>query len=121
MEAKSIDVHKDTENGDSLVLITNGRYTGRSEAALLTYKRYHGEYVIVAINERRRTKPDWYLNLKEEPVVQVELAGTSFYAQARTPTGQERLRLLPIVSKLAGGFGSEIPRETSAILLAPIG
>ena len=118
MEAKSINVRKDTE---SLVLITNGRYSGRSEAALLNYKKYYGDYVVVAVNEHRRTKPDWYLNLKEEPIVQVELGGASFYAQARTPTGKERLRLLPIVSRLTGGFGGEIPRETSAILLAPIG
>ena len=106
--------------GTRLILITRGRYSGRSEAALLTYRRIDNDYLIVAINENRHAKPDWYLNLKEEPIVQVEIGDACFYAKAWTPTGQARLQLLPAVADITRRHDHSVPRETAAILLTPI-
>ncbi|MCB1692004.1 MAG: nitroreductase family deazaflavin-dependent oxidoreductase [Pseudomonadales bacterium] len=103
-----------------LILITQGRYSGRMEAALLTYRRVGNDYLVIATNEKNRAKPDWYLNLKEEPVVQIELSDAGFHARATTPTGADRIRLLPVVSELSDGHGHAIPRDTAAVLLSPI-
>lgn len=109
------------ENFDGrLILITEGRYSGRSEAALLPYRRVDNDYLIVATNETRHAKPDWYLNLKEEPIVQVEIGDACFYAKAWTPTGQSRLQLLSAVADISRRTHHSIPRETAAILLSPI-
>lgn len=103
-----------------LILITQGRYSGRSEAALLPYRRVGNDYLVVASNATKHAKPDWYLNLKEEPIVQVEIGDACFYAKAWTPTGQSRLQLLPTVAEISRRADHSIPRETSAILLSPI-
>ena len=103
-----------------LILITQGRYSGRAEAALLTYRRINNDYLIVASSEGNRAKPNWYLNLKEEPIVQVELGDLGFHAKAHTPTGTDRVRLLPFVRELLGDADHAIPRETAAILLSPM-
>lgn len=103
-----------------LVLITQGRHSSRSEATLLTYGRHGNDYIVIATNARRKAKPDWYLNLKEEPIVQVEIGDASFYAKATTPTGRERIRLLPVVADMMDGYDTSIPRETSAVVLSPL-
>lgn len=109
------------QKGESrLILITQGRYSGRSEAALLTYRRVGNDFLVVATNEAHRAKPDWYLNLKEEPVVQIEIGDARFYARATTPTGQVRVRLLPKVADITHHIDATIPRETAAILLTPM-
>lgn len=102
-----------------LILLTRGRYSGRSEASLLSYRRVGNDYLVVATNQARRAKPDWYLNLKEEPLVEIEIDDASFYAKAWTPTGRDRLRLLSIVSEMTSGLDDTVPRETAAILLSP--
>ena len=102
-----------------LILLTRGRYSGRSEASLLSYRRIGNDYLVVATNQARRAKPDWYLNLKEEPLVEIEIDDVSFYARAWTPTGRDRLHLLSTVNEMTNGLDDTVPRETAAILLSP--
>ena len=109
-------VHKEPR----LILITHGRYSARAESVLLIYRRIDNDYLIVASSEANRAKPNWYLNLKEEPIVQVELCDVGFHAKAHTPMGTDRVRLLPFVRELLGEADHAIPRETAAILLSPM-
>ncbi|MEX0943928.1 MAG: nitroreductase/quinone reductase family protein [Pseudomonadales bacterium] len=103
-----------------LILITQGRESGRSEAALLRFKRVNNDFLVIASNEKSKRKPDWYLNLKEQPCVRIEVADAAFNAKAWTPTGAERVRLLPFVRVMLDSLDSSIPRETSVILLSPL-
>lgn len=103
-----------------LILITRGRHSERSDAALLKYRRVGNDYLVVATSDNARSKPDWYLNLKEEPIVQIEISDASFHAYASTPTGKERVQLLAQTNELARGPDRSIPRETAAILLRPL-
>ncbi|MAV25983.1 MAG: hypothetical protein CMQ05_07660 [Gammaproteobacteria bacterium] len=73
-----------------LVLITQSRDDGGHQTDALSYQRVNQDYLVVATNETKNTKPDWYLNLKSDPVVQVELDQMSFYAHASAPTGKDR-------------------------------
>ena len=104
---------------DKLILITRGRYTGRSEAALLDYRRFGNDYLVVACNDPDQGKPDWYLNLEQEPLVQVEIGGACFYARASAPAGQTRLHLLPAVASITPRADRSVLRKTTAILLSP--
>lgn len=103
-----------------LILITQGRESGRSEAALLRYRRVGNDFLVIATNEKNKRKPDWYMNLKEQPCVRIEVTDAAFDAKAWTPTGAERVRLLPFVRAMLNGLDSSIPRETSIILLSPM-
>jgi len=71
-------------------LITQSRDDGGHQTDALSYQRVNQDYLVVATNETKNTKPDWYLNLKSDPVVQVELDQMSFYAHASAPTGKDR-------------------------------
>ena len=103
-----------------LLLTTQNRYDGRAETTLLAYGKDGDNFIIVAKNENEHYKPDWYLNLKEEPVVQLELNGTTFHAWASTPVGKDRLRIWDHVQALADHDNTILPRDTAIIVLNPM-
>ena len=102
-----------------LKITTQGRYSGSAESNLLPYRLHQNQYVIGATNLRNKLKPEWYLNLKEEPIVQLEIADATFYAKAITPTGNERLEAASILKDMIQ-FQDRIPRETAVVLLQPL-
>ena len=102
-----------------LKITTQGRYSGEPQASLLPYRIFDNQYLVGASNTRRQLKPDWYLNLKEEPIVQVQIADASFYAKATTPIGSQRVKVLSLLRNMLQ-FQDKIPRETSAVLLTPL-
>ena len=103
-----------------LLMTTHGRYSGKPDAHLMTYRRHGADFVVAATNVTENTKPEWYLNLKEEPIVHLEVNGDTFYARATTPVGTDRVRLLPVVEEISGGVGGAIPRDTAIVVLSPI-
>ncbi len=56
-----------------LILTTKNRNNGDLETALLAYQEDGNSYVVAASNDTERHKPDWYLNLKEEPQVELDI------------------------------------------------
>ncbi len=102
-----------------LKITTQGRYSGKAETNLLPFRLESNQYLVAATNIKNKIKPDWYLNLKEEPIVQLELGGAQFYAKAITPTGNERLRLVTMLKDMFE-FPDKIPRETAAVILTPL-
>lgn len=110
---------EDTVHEPLLKLTTQGRYCGTAIANLLPFRLYEDQYVIGASNAKNQLKPDWYLNLKEEPIVQIEIADASFYAKATTPTGSDRLKVMPLLKSMMN-FSDKIPRETAVVLLNPL-
>ena len=104
---------------DLMILTTTGRYSEESESVILSYKKENEDFIVIARNEGA-AKPDWYLNLKEEPVVRVEAEGDAFYGKACTPTGADRLKLVGILEEILPDGVPTIPRETSVIRITPI-
>ena len=76
-----------------LLLTTTGRKSGDPRTTPLVYGREGDSYVVVASQGGRPTHPAWYLNLVENPVVNVQVAAEKFTATARETTGEERTRL----------------------------
>ncbi|MDA0789664.1 MAG: nitroreductase/quinone reductase family protein [Proteobacteria bacterium] len=112
---------QDRNTADSLLLLTTRhRYSNEPETTLLTYRRDGDFYIVAAQNETELYKPDWYLNLKEEPLVEIEVNGTRITARAITPVGAERLRLWPMVQSLADYDPQVLPRDTTLIALLPV-
>jgi deazaflavin-dependent oxidoreductase (nitroreductase family) len=81
------------EGATTLLLTTTGRRSGRQFTTPLIYN-YDGDDVVVVASQGGAPKhPNWYLNLAENPEVEVQIKGDRFRARARTATGGERARL----------------------------
>lgn len=82
---------------DSLLLTTRGRRTGVPRRTALFYWRDGDRYVVVASNGGTPTYPAWYLNLRADPEVIVQVGADVFVAVAEPVTGEERARLWTLV------------------------
>jgi deazaflavin-dependent oxidoreductase (nitroreductase family) len=89
-----------TFNGnDALLLTTRGRRTGRLRRTALYYGRDGEHYVLVATAARGGGDPAWYLNLRHNPAVVLQVRSEIFAAIARPATATERPRLWRLMVK----------------------
>ncbi len=78
----------------------------------LVYTTDGKRIVIIASKGGAPTNPDWYYNLRANPVVTVELPGETFDARAEVTTGEERTRLFNQQAELMPGF-ADYQRNTT--------
>jgi deazaflavin-dependent oxidoreductase (nitroreductase family) len=76
-----------------LILTTTGRRSGEERLKPLIFGEDDGRYVVVASKGGAQHHPDWYLNLRADPDVHVQVKADRFRARARTAEGEERERL----------------------------
>jgi deazaflavin-dependent oxidoreductase (nitroreductase family) len=103
--------------GDQLMLLTTvGARSGNERISPVMYHRDGERYIVVASKGGAPDNPDWYNNLKANPVARVEVGtemGTeSFEVRASEAEGEERDRLYAERVAIAPGFG-EYERQTS--------
>lgn len=108
-------------NNAMLLISTHGRASGETESNFLAYRRDGDRYIVAATSNKDRFKPDWYLNLKSDPVVEIEVGGARQYAIATTPIGKERARLWSLVDEISDRTQAAVPRGTSVVTLTPLG
>lgn len=77
----------------TLLLTTRGRKTGLQRRTALIYGTDDQDFIIVASNGGSAAHPLWYLNLAEEPHVEVQVGAEIFAARALEVNGQEKERL----------------------------
>ena len=77
----------------TLLLKYTGRKSGRTIITPLIYGDLNGEVVIVASKGGADHHPAWYLNVRECPVVEFQVATQAFRAAWREPVGEERARV----------------------------
>jgi len=95
-----------------LLLTTRGAKSGRERTNPLAYSRDGDNYVVIASKGGGPTHPDWYLNLRANPAVTVELGPERFEANATTAKGPERRRLYDAHAERMPAF-KEYERKTS--------
>ncbi len=105
-------------------LTTTGRKSGQKRSVLLTSPVQEGDsYVIVASKGGEDTHPAWFLNLRDDPAVEVTVKGTTTPMHARVASADERQRLWPqITAKYRGyaGYQRRTSREIPVVLLEPV-
>ena len=77
----------------TLLLTTIGRKSGEERINPLIYAPYGDSgdaFTIVASKGGWDAPPAWYLNLTENPSVEVQVKGDRFRANARTATAEEK-------------------------------
>ena len=83
-----------------LLLTTAGRKSGQPRIMPLIFREVDGRYVLVASQGGAPTHPAWYLNLKDDPEVEVQIKGERFKATARDAEGPERERLWTLMAEV---------------------
>jgi deazaflavin-dependent oxidoreductase (nitroreductase family) len=68
---------------DALLLTTRGRRSGKLRHTALWYFEDGDRYLLVGSNGGLARHPAWYLNLRENPDVEVQVRGERFAARGR--------------------------------------
>jgi deazaflavin-dependent oxidoreductase (nitroreductase family) len=77
----------------TLLLTTTGHRSGAPRTAPLIYGRQGDAFVVVASKGGSDDPPAWYVNLIEDPSVEVQVEDERFPATARVAVGDEREEL----------------------------
>lgn len=80
----------DWQGTQTLLLTTTGRKSGEQRTMPLIYGRHGDAYMVVASKGGSDEPPAWYLNLTENPGVEVQVKGDRFPARARTADAEEK-------------------------------
>jgi deazaflavin-dependent oxidoreductase (nitroreductase family) len=110
----------------SLELTTVGRRSGRPRSVMLTSPLREGQnYVVVASRGGDDVHPAWFLNLRENPDVEVRIVGKAAQRmRARVATPEERDRMWPLIAgryRNYAGYQRRTSREIPLVLLEPAG
>jgi deazaflavin-dependent oxidoreductase (nitroreductase family) len=108
-----------------LELTTTGRKSGQPRSVMLTSPVQEGRtIVVVASRGGDDAHPSWYLNLRDNPDVEVALkGGPRQRMRARIAGPEERARLWPLVTadhKNYAGYQRKTSREIPLVLLEPL-
>jgi deazaflavin-dependent oxidoreductase (nitroreductase family) len=80
----------DWRGAHTLLLTTTGRRSGEERTTPLIYGADQGSYMVVASKGGSDEPPAWYLNLREDPEVEVQVRDDVFRARARDATPEEK-------------------------------
>ena len=105
-----------------LLLTTTGRRSGKPRTNPLLYLRDGEALAVVASEGGAPRHPAWFLNLKANPGVEVEIGRERLRLRAREATGEERDRLWPRLLELYPPYGDyqrRTERQIPVVLLEP--
>lgn len=104
----------------TLLLTTRGRKSGKLRRTALIYGQDGENYLIVASNGGADNHPLWYLNLSENPEVEIQVGTDKFKAHARTANAEEKPRLWAIMSKIFPTYDSYVVKAGKAGRVIPL-
>lgn len=119
-------VESDGEKGhqwrgmQTLLLTTQGRRSGVFRRTALIYGQDGGNYLIVASNGGAEKHPLWYLNLRQNPQVEIQVGAEKFKALARTASAEEKPHLWQIMSKIFPTYDSYVIKAGKAGRVIPL-
>ena len=104
-------------------LTTTGRKSGQPRSVMLTSPLQEGStIVVVASRGGDDTHPAWFLNLRDNPEVEVTIKGEKRRMLAHVANAEQRARLWPLVTakyKNYAGYQTKTDREIPLVLLEP--
>jgi deazaflavin-dependent oxidoreductase (nitroreductase family) len=107
----------------ALILATTGRKSGQIRKTMLTTPVSEGDrIVLVASYGGDKRHPAWFLNLRENPEVEVTMRGSTRPMKARVATPEEKADLWPRVTKKYRGYAAyqkRTDRDIPLVILEP--
>ncbi len=103
-----------------LLLTTTGAKTGASRTTPLVYTQDGDNLVIIASFGGAPKRPAWFLNLRANPDITIEVGEEKFAARASVPDGAERKRLFDQQAAKMPGFADyqkKTTREIPAVVI----
>ncbi len=113
----------DWEGTQALLLTTTGRKSGEPRTTPLIYAPYGDSYTVIASKGGSDAPPAWFLNLTEDPAVEVQIKGNRFKARARTASAEEKPRTWASMASEWPDYDkyqSQTEREIPVVVLDPI-
>ena len=107
----------------TLLLTTQGRKSGKRRRTALIYGRDGDNIIIVASKGGAAKHPAWYLNLRDNPEVEVQVGSETFTARARTASPAEKQRLWPIMTAIWPAYDeyqTKTDRDIPVVVLEPV-
>lgn len=108
-----------------VMLTTKGRKSGKPRTTMLTSPVQEGDaLVLVASYGGDDRHPTWFLNLRDEPQVEVVMGGHRLQMTARAATPEEKADLWPRVTAAYGGYAGyqkKTERDIPLVILTPSG
>jgi deazaflavin-dependent oxidoreductase (nitroreductase family) len=106
-----------------LQLTTTGRKSGKRRTTMLTSPVQDGDrMVLVASNGGDDRHTSWFLNLRDDPKVEVTMDGRTRPMRARVASAEEKAALWPRVVAAHGGYAqyqTRTDRDIPLIILEP--
>jgi deazaflavin-dependent oxidoreductase (nitroreductase family) len=103
------------EGVTTLLLTTTGRNSGQQFTTPLIYGKSGDDYLIVASRGGAPRHPHWYLNLRANPTVGLQVAADKFTATARTAAPEEKSALWEIMTAIWPQYDEYQTRTTRGI------
>ncbi|GAY17489.1 nitroreductase family deazaflavin-dependent oxidoreductase [Mycobacterium sp. shizuoka-1] len=107
----------------TLLLTVTGRKTGKPRTVPLIYLRDGDDFVIAAAYSGSDTDPVWWLNLKANPVAEVQVMGDTVRVQARQVSAAQRAELwgrLVAMYPYFTDYEKRTTRQIPVVVLTPI-
>jgi deazaflavin-dependent oxidoreductase (nitroreductase family) len=105
-----------------LLLTTVGRKSGKHRTTPLIYSFQDGGYCIIASKGGAPDHPSWYLNIQDEPMVQIQVSTREMKAKAEEVQGEKRKRLWEAMVEVwpdYENYQKKTERKIPVILLLP--
>jgi deazaflavin-dependent oxidoreductase (nitroreductase family) len=106
-----------------LELTTTGRKTGKRRTTMLTSPVQDGAKVVVVASYGGDDRhPTWFLNLRDDPNVEITMNGQTRTMRARVASPEERTELWPRVVAAYKGYAQyqeRTDREIPLVILEP--
>jgi deazaflavin-dependent oxidoreductase (nitroreductase family) len=107
-----------------VVLTTIGRKSGQRRTTMLTSPlQEDGRVMLVASWGGDDRHPQWFLNLKENPDVELTLRGRTQPMRAKVASAEERAELWPRITEdhaNYAGYQTRTEREIPVVILEPV-
>ena len=103
-----------------LLLTTIGRRSGKKLTSPLFYSTAGAAYIVAGSKGGSDRQPGWYLNLRANPVVEVQVGREQFTTHARVATGTEREQLweqMVQLTALYNKYQQKTQREIPVVVL----
>jgi len=105
-------------------LTTTGRRSGQPRRTMLTSPVQDGDNVVLVASWGGDDRhPTWYLNLRDNPEVEITMSGRTRRMKARTAGPKEKAELWPrVVAAYKGyaGYQTKTDRDIPVVVLEPV-
>jgi len=106
----------------TLLLTTRGRKSGKLRRTALIFGKDGKNYLLVASKGGASNHPSWYLNLVDNPEVEIQVGADKFTTRARTATKEEKPRLWKLMTEIFPNYNeyqAKAGRDIPVVILEP--